>query len=204
MHVYFIRHAESVANAENIITSRAVDLYPLTEKGQAQARAVAEKLQEVEFAAAYSSHLLRATQTAEIIREGREIPLQQDQLLREHDAGELDDRRDEEAWDELERIYYAWVGGDFDARPDGGESLLEVQERFGQFIDQLAHQGNPGTDTYLVVGHAGLFWGNLPFLFENVDFEFAREHGIDNASVIIGEYDGSTWRCLSWNGQEPQ
>jgi broad specificity phosphatase PhoE len=200
MHVYFVRHAESIANAERIITSQPTVPYPLTEKGEEQAKAVADQLREVEFTAAYSSHLMRAVQTAEIILEGREIALKQDQLLNEHDAGKLNDRRDQQAWEQLERIYHAWIDGDVEARPDGGESLLDLQTRFGQFIEQLRGQGNPGVDTYLIVGHAGLYWGNLPFLFENVDFEFAREHGIENASVIIAEDDGSTWRCVSWDG----
>ena len=63
----FLRHGESVGNAESRWQGQSD--YPLTEKGRAQARALAErwKFENVKFNLAISSPLIRAKETAEII-----------------------------------------------------------------------------------------------------------------------------------------
>lgn len=62
MKLYFLRHADAVEGVED-------DVRPLSPRGIEEARAIGKFLQqaEVEFDAAYSSPLVRARETAEIV-----------------------------------------------------------------------------------------------------------------------------------------
>lgn len=72
--IYVVRHGESQSNTEVHIpyTERKIRTdgpkgSPLTEKGKQQAKEVAEKLRNVHFDAAFSSHKIRAQDTANSI-----------------------------------------------------------------------------------------------------------------------------------------
>ncbi len=77
-HITFLRHGESVGNVEERFQGHAD--FPLTEKGSAQARALADRWQVegMTFDRCIASPLLRACQTAEIISKALEIPLELD------------------------------------------------------------------------------------------------------------------------------
>ncbi|MCA9510432.1 MAG: histidine phosphatase family protein, partial [Myxococcales bacterium] len=62
---------------------------PLSERGRAQARRVAERLRAHPIARVVASDLARAVETAEAIRAATGAPLSLDPLLRERDFGEL-------------------------------------------------------------------------------------------------------------------
>src|SRR5438093_966133 len=60
---------------------------PLNESGRAQARELAEQLRLTPFDAVYSSDLLRAHETAEIVAAPHAVPVVADPGLREIDVG---------------------------------------------------------------------------------------------------------------------
>ena len=201
MHVYFVRHGESIANVDNILSTQQPLLHPLTERGRVQAREVGARLAGIRLDAAYSSDLLRAVQTTELILDGREIPLQVTPQLREHNVGELEGRSDEAAWKELSSWYEAWMRGDLAAGPPRGENYYDLNQRFLDFTRGLAERHADPDAGILVVAHAGFFWGGFPSLFENVDLEFMRARGVDNGAVIVGCHRNARWICLEWNGE---
>ena len=60
-----------------------------------------------------------------------------------------------------------------------------MQRRFTSSLETVLDQ-HPGTSgPIMIVSHAGLYWANLPFLFKNIEFEFMRERGLDNATLIV-------------------
>jgi probable phosphoglycerate mutase len=201
MHVYFVRHGESTANVESILSTQDPQLHPLTETGRGQALEVGAKLADVPIAAAYSSDLLRAVETAEIILDSRAVPLETTPLLREHNVGELEGRRDEAAWQTLVSYFDAWMQGDLAAGPPGGENYIELNQRFQRFARQLVERHGDMRTEVLVVAHAGYFWGGFPSLFENVDLAFMRARGVNNGDVIVGQYSQGRWVCLEWAGE---
>lgn len=71
---YFIRHGESEDNVNNIATGWSQT--PLTDTGRAQARRTGRYLSTTKFDRFYSSDLVRATQTANIINARLESPLE--------------------------------------------------------------------------------------------------------------------------------
>lgn len=199
MNIYFVRHAESEANVRNIISACDSEIHPLTQHGRQQANSLAHKLKDVEFVTAYSSDLLRAVQTTEIILQGRKIPYRRTPLLREHDAGVWEGRSDDEVWKMMHELFHEWMTGNLDARPESGESMQDMQDRFAIFLKKMLGQHLGRVDPILIVSHAGLFWSNFPFLFENIDFEFMLDRGLENASIIIAEITDGRWLCIEWD-----
>jgi len=86
MALFLIRHGETLGNA-----SRTVQLpdNPLSPRGFAQARRLAERLEREGIAAILSSDLARAAQTAEHLARATGLPVRHDPLLRERDFGDL-------------------------------------------------------------------------------------------------------------------
>ncbi len=62
--LFLIRHGDAIPGPEEIIPSGIYDDLPLSRKGREQASALAERLKELHFDAAYSSPLRRCQETA--------------------------------------------------------------------------------------------------------------------------------------------
>jgi probable phosphoglycerate mutase len=92
VELYLVRHTEDRAAAEERFGDEG-----LTPRGEAQARELARALERVEFAHAACSPLRRARETAEILLEGRSVPLEIEPDLAEGSAGALVGLRLEEA-----------------------------------------------------------------------------------------------------------
>ena len=70
---YIIRHAETEANAEDILSGSGGD-YPLTSRGKKQAIALGEGLRGIRFDSCYTSEMGRARTTAEIVLDQSDNP----------------------------------------------------------------------------------------------------------------------------------
>ncbi len=80
MNVYLVRHGESEGNKKQIHQGENI---PLSEQGKKQAKLIAERLEETNIDIIYSSPYLRAKQTAEIIADRLDIPVEYWEELRE-------------------------------------------------------------------------------------------------------------------------
>jgi broad specificity phosphatase PhoE len=84
--VLLARHGETDWNRERRWQGHADP--GLNDTGRSQARALAERLADVELSAVYSSDLRRARETAEIVAVPRRVAVVADPALREIDVGE--------------------------------------------------------------------------------------------------------------------
>ena len=73
MQVYFVRHAESLANKAGLDRTSET---PLSENGLKQARIVAKRLANLKIDLVYSSTLVRAKQTAGVISKKIKTPIE--------------------------------------------------------------------------------------------------------------------------------
>jgi 2,3-bisphosphoglycerate-dependent phosphoglycerate mutase len=195
MKLYFVRHGESEANILHIISNRDLP-HGLTPRGIVQARALADLLKDVPFTDLFTSPVLRARQTADILSIALGIPCQVTDSLREYDCGFLEDRSDEESWKLHQQYYNDWMlRRRYEDKPEGGESFLEIRERFLSFIDSLRERCEAHI---LLVGHGGLFHLMLPQLLTNVDNGFVRLHGLGHTDCVIAERRMDGWQCRHW------
>lgn len=198
MKIYFVRHGESEANVAREFSNTAIK-HPLTDKGRAQVTALAEQLAGVPFRAIYSSPLLRARQSAEILSGRLGVPYEVREALREHEVGELEGSSDPASWERYGDLVRVWMfDRDLDARIPGGESFNELRARFMPLIDELLQKHGATGDNVLIVAHGGLFHFMLPLLLSNVGFAFGAQHSLGNTACIIAERHEDTWVCSQW------
>ncbi len=108
-----VRHAESVFGVRGLVNGRVDVRCPLTMRGVAQARALADELAGEEIDLCVTSQLQRTQETADIALSGRTVPRVvvpelNDPLYGDFESGPLD-------------AYLAWaLENDSGARPPGG------------------------------------------------------------------------------------
>jgi broad specificity phosphatase PhoE len=152
--IYYVRHGETVWNAEG--RRQGYGDSPLTEAGIKQAEELAQRFKDVHFDAVFSSDLLRAHRTAQIIVQERELAIELKEVLRERNYG-IHEGTPEALYAEAMKDFNAYLETLSDAEkfeaqpPDGVESEASAVGRFTTFIREIAIL-YPGK-TILVAGH---------------------------------------------------
>lgn len=150
---YLVRHGETEYNVKKIIQGHSDS--PLTDKGIEEAKHVAKKLKGVKFDYVFSSDLLRAKRTAEIIALEHKLAVETNKLLRERTYGPLEGKSNFlfKEWDDSlkkltkeERNSYRFA--------DGAETNEEVVTRILTFLREIAIR-YPGKKI-IVVSHGGI------------------------------------------------
>ena len=124
----------------------------LTEKGRQQSAKVADHFRDGGIGAIYTSDLERAQQTAAFVGTALGLPIRCDRALRERCFGAHEGL----PLNSLDSVDSGICGDqviDASARPEGGESLNEVYQRVGGFLEWL--QGQRHTGDVVVVTHGG-------------------------------------------------
>ena len=201
MRLYFVRHGESEANILHEFSNRGLK-HGLTQKGREQAQQLARSLQDVTISKLYSSPLLRARQTAEILGQAFGLSYTVTDALREFDCGVLEGKSDPAGWAMHHQVQVDWLEHQqWDKRIPEGESFLDMQARFVPFIRQL-QQTHLGDETVLLVSHGGLLCCMLSLVFSNIDFDFVKTHHLSNTAYVIAEGSPAELTCLSWAGED--
>lgn len=158
--VWYIRHGHNLANQTSQLSHKVVD-YPLTELGVTQATTLAGQLaRHPAFAAIYASPLRRAAQTAEIIADRIGGTVQIIEELRELNVGELDGRRDEQAWACYHQVLSDWRAGHHDSAFPGGENYRQMTARLTSAL--LCALRHPAGGHVLFTGHGGVIRAAIP------------------------------------------
>src|SRR5574341_2628876 len=136
MHLYLIRHGQSVENTQPWDGSNTNS--PLTELGQAQVQALAEWLPErIHFDCLYASPMQRARQTAQHISQRLGNGVVYDDRLREVGNAFPDGSpfRD----DQLPMYHLGVWGSLHPYKPitEGGENWMQFRARVGGFLEWL-------------------------------------------------------------------
>lgn len=169
----------------------------LTEVGWNQARSAAPALARFTPDVVLSSDLRRATDTASVLTDAFEVPLQIDKRLRETHLGEWQgltgSEVDERAPGERERwrVDAAWA-------PPGGESRIDVAARAAEAVDDLLH-GDHRCHTALIVAHGGLIIALTAHLL-NLPIElWPSLGGVSNCHWVDLVRRGGIWRLQAYN-----
>jgi broad specificity phosphatase PhoE len=146
---YFIRHGESTANARGVVAGWSDE--PLTNKGIAQAQATAAmiKATAMTFDMIVSSPLSRALDTAKIIAEANNYPLEAITIvdaLKEKSSGTLELQSREVVYDTTE-TQMAAAGGE-----DAAMFCARVKQALA-YVQDIAGDA----ELVLIVAHAGIY-----------------------------------------------
>ena len=201
MRLYFVRHGESEANLLREFSNRGLK-HGLTDKGRVQALELAAKLQGLTVTKIYTSPLLRAVQTAEILAQAFGIPYAITDALREYDCGVLEGKSDPESWQLYDSVLQDWLAhARWAERIEGGESFLELQSRFLPLIEHLVDAHQLSNDGIILVGHGGLYRCMLPLVLTNLGAKFGLSHHLSNTEYAVAELQAEKLICLAWGEQ---
>ena len=195
MKLYFVRHGESEANLLREFSNRGFR-HGLTERGFQQAEQLGQNLDPIPFKTIYSSPLKRAVQTAEILQQHLNCPLEITDALREFDTGILEGKSDPKSWSIHAWVFNQWFAGNWEAHIPGGESRLDIQARFMPLIDKLRR--NLSEENILLVGHGGTFQCMFPMIFTNVNDVSIREFPFHHTMPIVAEARANWLFCSQW------
>ena len=160
MKIYFVRHGETDWNKERKIQGQ-VDI-PLNEFGRHLARETAKGLRDVPFDVCFTSPLGRARETAEIILQGRDVPILEDKRILEMNFGVLEGKCcSKEGWDVPDSFQMFFDDPVHYKAPEGGEDFQAVRERTGDFLNWLFAQEQYQDSTVLVTTHGAAMAGLL-------------------------------------------
>jgi broad specificity phosphatase PhoE len=202
--IYVVRHGESDANIRERFTEEDFTRWgeyesDLTEKGIEQGKAIAQKLRPVHFEAIFSSDLTRARHTAELIAEGRNMPVATNASIRERKYGKEFFLMTKEQRHELKSALYELNEEEkFNHKffPHG-ESAKDAAERFHAFLKEIIPLY---TDkTVLVVNHGAVMrmflvsigWGTFDELTSNT---------VQNTGYFVLQTDGNEFTITETDG----
>ncbi len=200
MRIYFVRHGESEANIAHIFSNRDLPHW-LTEKGIAQAQALAEVLCGQSITAIYSSPIPRAQQTTEIIVNACRLPFTLTPALREWDTGIYEGRDDAAGWASHEQVQQDWFWHNkLDSRMPEGESFNDMRARFLPFVDAVLATHYNADEAVVLLAHGGLYHAMLPLVLPNIDRAFVAAHPLTHTAIVRAELGEQGLRCFDWNG----
>lgn len=158
MKIYFVRHGETFWNKEKKIQGQS-DI-PLDEYGIELAYVTADAMKDISFDIVYSSPLLRAKETADILVKDRNLEVYTDSRLVEMSFGEGEGESLPEIHTHPEMKLYNFIHnpGEY-IPPIGGETFEELYIRCKSFIDDVILPEEDKYDTMLIVGHGALIRG---------------------------------------------
>jgi probable phosphoglycerate mutase len=125
---------------------------PLNATGLRQAEELAERVADLGLRSLWTSDLMRALQTAEIVGERLALQARVDPRLREANRGRWEGRTFHEVAREERDSYSAWMRAGDGWRFPGGESLREQQDRVTASVEDARRAGHLPA---LLVCHGG-------------------------------------------------
>lgn len=190
--IYLIRHGQSEGNINEKVMIQGQTEFPLTKEGEDQVKKLSKELSDIEFAAIYSSDLIRTKRTAEIIAEEKKMAVIATHLLRENKVGRFEGELEKDLREEFEKlreIKYSLPKPERDKFrfDENSESTEEILGRLIPYLRELA-LAYPGKNI-LVITHAALiriFLVAIGYVHEHREKDFK----IQNTAFIKLESNG--------------
>lgn len=152
--LYIIRHGKTDWNVQHRL--QGMTDIPLNEEGRKMARDAAIEYKDIHFDVCYCSPLIRARETAEILLEGRDIPIIVDDRLREMGFGKYEGFTDSFSVPDCPVNVLFFHPEQYTTPVEGGESLDDLFARTGEFLREVALPQVKEDKDVLIVGHGAM------------------------------------------------
>lgn len=195
MKIYIVRHGETKSNEEGRLQGWTNDT--LNDAGVMLAELTGRGMREIEFDAAFSSPLIRAKQTAEIIirESGNNCPIVFDDRIKEINMGSWEGKKfrpGEREIDETLCKSFFVNPSEMGAFPHG-ESIYDVEKRTQEFLKDIAASDY---SSVLVSTHGCALRCMLNFLYDDPG-NFWHGHVPYNCCVNIVDSDNGVLRLVA-------
>lgn len=199
-----VRHGQSHGNVERRLDTRPPGA-DLTELGVEQAQAFA-RAQPRPPGLLLHSVARRAAQTAIAIGAHSGVAPREVDGIHEVQAGDLENRNDDDAIAEFNTVYQRWHEGDLNAAMPGGESGTDVLDRYLPVLTDLRLRyldDRDWTSDIVVVSHGAAIRLAAATL-AGVESSFVLEHHLANTdAVALMPVTDGRWSCVHWGAQAP-
>ncbi len=194
MEVYIVRHGKTYWNDQGLLQG-TTDI-ELNAEGRQAAGDLGRQLEDTEIDLIFSSPLIRAYETACLIRGHRNIQIKRDERLKEISFG-LEEGKSYHAFKDAGSPYEAFFNAPQNyLPPEGGETFLHVIERTKNFLKEEIEPLYKNTNRLLIVGHGALNKG-LMFTIKNNSMENYWAPGLQkNCQASIFNFDGQKWSVV--------
>lgn len=176
-----VRHGETLENRAGILQGQGGG--PLSERGHAQAKRLAERLAPFVLDACYSSDQPRARETTEHLIAPHELTPLYVRALREVFVGTWQGKTPAQVALELPEEHAAWLRGE-DIPRGGGERYEDVAIRVGACLGQIAEAFPNGH--VLIVSHGAALRATVARL---LGLSLLGLGGLHNASLSVFDYN---------------
>ncbi len=140
--VFIFRHGETTWNLKNMIQGHS-DI-PLNSRGLEQAQTIVPRLRDATIEKIYSSDLIRAMQTTEIVNEHLQVPIEFRRNLREGNLGTAEGQTLDWVKNNFEALFWDLSGctgpNYWEFAYPKGESRHDVVSRFSESIENISEQ----------------------------------------------------------------
>lgn len=197
MFLTFIRHGESAGNASGLIDTSTPGP-ELTDKGWAEADALAGHLADCKFDGIYASKMVRTQQTAKPTSDQCRRPVTVEPGIHEIEAGIYEGRPEHEAGQGYFEAPIQWLQGNLDARIPGSIDGHEFKKRMDDSIQDIQ---NRGSKRAMVFSHGGaiMIWTLLSVA--DPDLSKLQNDPLHNTGrVVVKGTPEKGWRLVSWDG----
>ena len=192
MELYIIRHGETVWNKERRLQGRT-DIV-LSENGIDLAIKTGEALALVDIEVIYSSPLSRAYDTAVYIRGSRDIPIIEDDRIREMSFGAYEGMKESELEDTSFKYFFC---DPCKYTPsDEGETFEEVCVRAEAFMIDLMHKYGHTDKRIMIVAHGAMNKAIMMYVKKHPLSEFWKPDLQKNCSAIIVRYEDEQFNII--------
>jgi probable phosphoglycerate mutase len=191
--IIIVRHGQTQWNIRKIRQGHLDS--ELTDKGVAQARALAQRIARENFTALYSSDLGRALHTARMIAAVTGHEIVTDERLRERHLGVFQGLSGDEIKDKHPEEYrmHRTLGPEYVI--PGGESVRQQVARNVDCLDEIALK-HPG-EKVVVVTHGGVVSGLFRHALD-IPLDAPRRFEFVNAGLNVFAYEDGHWILRTW------
>ncbi len=170
----------------------------LNDTGIKESHQLKRVLESSQIDKVFSSPLLRARRTAEILTEGRKIEIKNDFRLRERSYGQWEGKTREQVFSASPDELSDYLNNPETSRPKEGESGIDVFCRASYFITDVVGMIE-NESTYLIVSHGGTI-ANLVSVLIGGSPKTANSFRFNNCSLTEFVSDQHTnWKLLRLN-----
>lgn len=194
MEIYIVRHGETQWNKEKRLQG-STDIL-LSEAGRDLAIKTGQALMDTHIDKIYSSPLKRAHETADLIRNGRDIELITDDRIRELNFGSFEGKSYTELIDNDTAFKYFFNEPHLYEPTDDGESLTHLIERAGDFMQDVIEPLAASCKRVMIVAHGAINKGIMSYIKKH-SLEHFWAGGLQrNCNVIILDYTDGKYTII--------
>ncbi|MBQ8780326.1 MAG: histidine phosphatase family protein [Oscillospiraceae bacterium] len=178
--LYIMRHGRTDWNNLHKMQGRT-DI-PINDEGRRMAEEAGKAYADIDFDVCYSSPLIRAKETAELFFKGRNVPIITDDRLVEMCFGKYEGLENSFSIPDCPINTLFWQPENYVAE-EGAESLEQLFDRTGEFIEQVVMPQLAEGKNILIVGH-GAMNCSIVCRIKNIPLKNFWDCGIENCKLM--------------------